>query len=175
MAHLVEDAFLERPWSAEIATPVDGTKPKYNLPLVVSGTADAQLLANTLMQSSAGQQPARSPSTRKLKEKWASEAAKGVDYDRAPAALVEVAEPRQSATLVQVPAASQTCRRARSTRSLSLHAAIAAPCAGIPHEEPPAVWRSLKLAAVASVAPRSSCAPATFFVLSADRVVCCDV
>ena len=118
MAHLVEDALLERPWSAEIATPVDGTKPKYNLPLVVGETAEAQLLANTLMQSAAvGQQPARSPSTKKLKEKWASEAAKGVDYERVPAGLVDVVEPRQSATLVQVTAASHSRQCARSMRS----------------------------------------------------------
>ena len=88
---------LQRPWSAEIATPVDGSKPKYNLPL--SAESNPQL-ATALMQQTT-QSVARSPSTKQLKEQWANGAPRGVDYVRPPAQPPEV-QYQRTATLIQV-------------------------------------------------------------------------
>ena len=67
---------LQRPWSAEVATPVDGAKPKYNLKEANSEGWMATVMAT---QKAA---PAKSPSTKKLKEQWAKELVSTVDYVR---------------------------------------------------------------------------------------------
>lgn len=85
----------DRPWTAEIQTPIDGFVPKYNIP--VDGSL-ANATAETLAMSTQS-----TKSTKQLKAEWAASCAKGVDFTR-PAADIPRTAARDTACepIVQV-------------------------------------------------------------------------
>ena len=99
----MEEVPLQRPWSAEVATPVDGSKPKYNLKEANS----EGWMATVMATQKAG--PAKSPSTKKLKEQWAKELVSTVDYVRENGQSPEIVIVHEKVELVQV------CRLALSS------------------------------------------------------------
>ena len=91
----------ERPWTAEIASPFDGLKSKYNIPL--HAVAEDGTVTNLNVPPPV--QPVKAPTVKQRKEQWASQAAKGVDFVRdsveAPNQLI-VEKPSESPAMLQV-------------------------------------------------------------------------
>ena len=133
---------LPRPWSAQIASPGQGTKLKYNLPLgITEALEEPEAYATALMQTTINAPPSKSPSTKALKEKWVSEVPKGVDFVRECAEAKEVAPPpRPKAELVQVGAPPRLCQIDVP------HSRRAPPLAGLPQGQTPALGRAPALA-----------------------------
>lgn len=63
-----KDAMMARPWTAEIASPFDGMKSKYNIPLTTV-TADGTVAALAVPLAA---QPERSKTVKARKEEWAA-------------------------------------------------------------------------------------------------------
>ena len=79
----------DRPWTAVITSPFDGSKSKYNIP--------------TVEPVPAATQPKKTLSVKQAKEQWASSVSKGVDYVRPTEAVVEEkTQPGVSPAMVQV-------------------------------------------------------------------------
>lgn len=110
---------LERPWSAEVSTPLNTKHPKYNLPLVANPTDNRTQALATALASSSQNHLEKSPSTKALKAQWAAGAPKGVDTVRE-STLPTEAYVQTSAVFVQVCASTE--RAACLTR-------VHAPCA----------------------------------------------
>ena len=93
---------VERPWTAEIATPHDGHKPKYNLTMGLG--AEPVIPVDTFTASAKVQ---RSSSTKALKAQWAANAPKGVDVMREAAAAPsggadDIRQPSLAEPMIQV-------------------------------------------------------------------------
>ena len=89
-----------RPWTAEIASPFDGLKSKYNIPLRAVA-ADGTVGALSVPPPPPAQK--RTLSIRQRKEEWAMTLPKGVDYVRSEPEQLTVEQPQQrETTMVQV-------------------------------------------------------------------------
>ena len=73
-----------RPWTSEIAVPLVGYKPKYNLPVGGTAAAMAGLTAENLSQTAMVQ---KSAGTKARKEMWLATTDPGVDTVRVPAGM----------------------------------------------------------------------------------------
>ena len=84
MAEMWTSSGDARPWTSEIAVPLVGYKPKYNLPVGGTAAAMAGLTAENLSQTAMVQ---KSAGTKARKEMWLATTDPGVDTVRAPAGM----------------------------------------------------------------------------------------